>query len=398
MLSSSALLLLLSSIVVVVNSFSIVPQHSPQKILGSRVCSTPTTIQAVEEDVAPAADPVAAEAEPAEEAAADSAAAASEEGGGESQPKKKYSRDRHTLFVGNLPFDTADTEIRDLFGEYGKVQLVTIPKDRNSGRSRGFAFVDMGTPEELQAAIDAVDSLMFGGRTLRVVKSVPKDQQEPKPVYKKNTVEESGYKKIYVGNIPFTTTKDDLVEYFRSVVESGEIRDVYIPLKKTGEGRGFAFVTVKEEEMDAAIDATNGQEYEGRKMVVNVPLPPGEKSERSKRNEGTKLYVGNLSFYTVTETLVEMFEEFGTVRDCYLPEDREKGGTRGFGFVTMDSDAALQAIDELDGVELDGRIIRVNEAQPKGSRPQFRDDDPDDGDFGDDGGDFYDDDDAGGDF
>lgn len=80
-----------------------------------------------------------------------------------------------------------------------------------------------------------------------------------------------------------------------------------------------------------------------------------------------KLYVGNLSFYTIPETLTQLFEEFGTVHDCYLPEDPASGGSRGFGFVTMDKDDGLQAIQELDGCEIDGRIIRVNEAQPKRS-------------------------------
>jgi RNA recognition motif-containing protein len=81
-----------------------------------------------------------------------------------------------------------------------------------------------------------------------------------------------------------------------------------------------------------------------------------------------KLYVGNLSFYTVPDTLRELFEEFGTVYDCYMPEDPSTGGSRGFGFVTMDKEAAEAAVAETDGCELDGRIIRVNEAQPKGGQ------------------------------
>ena len=56
--------------------------------------------------------------------------------------------------------------------------------------------------------------------------------------------------------------------------------------------------------------------------------------------------------------------------DCYIPVDRETGQHRGFAFVTMDPDDALRAADETDGYELDGRILRVNEAQPKGSGRQ----------------------------
>lgn len=89
----------------------------------------------------------------------------------------------------------------------------------------------------------------------------------------------------------------------------------------------------------------------------------------------TKLYVGNLSFYSTIDTIQDFFEHYGTVHDCYLPEDKETGGSRGFAFVTMDAEGAAAAIEEADGYELDGRIIRVNEAQPKGnSRGVSRDD------------------------
>lgn len=63
-----------------------------------------------------------------------------------------------------------------------------------------------------------------------------------------------------------------------------------------------------------------------------------------------------------------MFGEYGRVVDCYLPVDNETGQHRGFAFVTMDPNDAQRAADETDGYELDGRILRVNEAQPKGGR------------------------------
>lgn len=116
-------------------------------------------------------------------------------------------------------------------------------------------------------------------------------------------------------------------------------------------------------------------------MFLLTHAAPGEKAPpRRGGAQRTKLYIGNLSFYTVADTLAELFQEFGTVHDCYLPEDSTTGGSRGFGFVTMDRDDALSAIDELDGCELDGRIIRVNEAQPKRGGGSFnRRSDNDDG-------------------
>ena len=68
--------------------------------------------------------------------------------------------------------------------------------------------------------------------------------------------------------------------------------------------------------------------------------------------------------------------------DCYIPQDTERGGSRGFGFITMEESAALEAIDALDGCELEGRIIAVNEAQirRKNSKEFQKDRDDNDGD------------------
>jgi RNA recognition motif-containing protein len=177
-----------------------------------------------------------------------------------------------------------------------------------------------------------------------------------------------------MGNIPFDCTKEEVAEFYS---EYGDVTEVYVPLdSQTGNGRGFAFVTMKEEDADKAIEATNGQLFGGRKLVVSVPLAPGKKAPERQSNNRTKLYIGNLSFYTVRDTLVEIFSEFGTVHDCYLPEDPSTGGSRGFGFVTLDKDVATTAISEIDGCEVDGRMIRVNEAQPKGRR-SFNDEDDD---------------------
>jgi RNA recognition motif-containing protein len=217
----------------------------------------------------------------------------------------------------------------------------------------------MSSKEDMQAAVDAYDGSTFGGRVIRVTESVAKENVEKKP---KRKVAEGGGK-LYVGNLPFDAGKAELMDYY---AEHGDVLEVYIPINpSTGTGRGYAFVTMKEGDVEGAIAATNGIEFMGRPLVVNIPLPPGEKAP-NPRAKTTKLYGGTLSFYTVVETLAELFEEFGPVADCYLPEDPATGGSRGFGFVSMDKEAAMSAINELDGCELDGRIIRVNEAQPKG--------------------------------
>jgi RNA recognition motif-containing protein len=81
---------------------------------------------------------------------------------------------------------------------------------------------------------------------------------------------------------------------------------------------------------------------------------------------GNRLYVGNLSFNTSAETLRECFSEVGEVTDVHIVSDRETGRSRGFGFVTMSTaEQATNAIAQMDGATLDGRALRVNEAEER---------------------------------
>ena len=81
------------------------------------------------------------------------------------------------------------------------------------------------------------------------------------------------------------------------------------------------------------------------------------------------IYVGNLSFRTDDEELREVFAEFGDVASAKVIMDRETDRSRGFGFVEMDSDdEGKAAIEALDGAEVSGRNLRVNEAKPRERR------------------------------
>ena len=83
----------------------------------------------------------------------------------------------------------------------------------------------------------------------------------------------------------------------------------------------------------------------------------------------TRLYVGNLNFNTTAETIREEFGGLGEVTDVHLVMDRETGRPRGFAFVTMGSPAeATKAINEMNGKMVDGRPLRVNEAEERAPR------------------------------
>jgi len=84
---------------------------------------------------------------------------------------------------------------------------------------------------------------------------------------------------------------------------------------------------------------------------------------------GNRLYVGNLAFHTTEDTLMRTFAQCGDVTEAKLVIDRETGRSRGFGFVAMaSSEDAMRAIEQLNGSDLDGRALRVNEAEERRPR------------------------------
>jgi len=84
---------------------------------------------------------------------------------------------------------------------------------------------------------------------------------------------------------------------------------------------------------------------------------------------GNRLYVGNLSYESSAESLRSAFAEFGEVTDAHVVMDRESGRSRGFGFITMaTAQDAQKAMEKMNGAVVDGRPLRVNEAEERPSR------------------------------
>jgi RNA recognition motif-containing protein len=81
------------------------------------------------------------------------------------------------IFIGNLDFNTAEDDLRQLFSQYGSVGRVAIMTDRDTGRSRGFAFVEMANTDEGHKAIQSLNGTQLGGRTINVNEGRPKPER-----------------------------------------------------------------------------------------------------------------------------------------------------------------------------------------------------------------------------
>jgi len=85
------------------------------------------------------------------------------------------------MYVGNLAFSVTDSELEKLFSSCGTVKSAQVITDRESGRSKGFGFVEMSSTDEMEAAIEKYDGTELDGRTIKVNKAKPREERAPRP-------------------------------------------------------------------------------------------------------------------------------------------------------------------------------------------------------------------------
>jgi len=286
-----------------------------------------------------------------------------------------------TAYVVNLSYSTTLQQIHSLFSEHAAVTKVYMPFDKQDPqRSKGYAFVSVGSKEDLDKVIGSLHESQMDGRTIFVTEAKPrspKSSDDAEKTPSPSTRTQNSSTKLYVGNISYETSPEDLVNLFSPY---GKVIDTYLPVDgSTGTPRGFAFVTISSDDVETAIQEVDGMEFNGRVIAVNKPLPRGQKASLNKRQSSPptsrrnseasntmKLYVGNLSFDADEDDIRMLFERFGPLSDVYVPVDQGTGRRRGFAFVTLNAEDAPAAIEETDGLEVGGRVLRVNAAQPRG--------------------------------
>jgi RNA recognition motif-containing protein len=94
-------------------------------------------------------------------------------------PRNTKEQVRMRIYVGNLPYTTTEESLREAFEQYGAVESATVVRDGDTGRSRGFGFVEMNSTEEAQAAIDGLNGTELDGRALTVNEARPQQQRRP---------------------------------------------------------------------------------------------------------------------------------------------------------------------------------------------------------------------------
>ena len=199
------------------------------------------------------------------------------------------AEDSRKLFVAGLPDSITEDVLRQLFEATGGVVAeVTLPRDRATGRPRGFGFVTMSTTDECNVARESLHGSFQGGRSISVrpFESAPPKREAgdrpgimggdrggggsgPRSSGPASSQIESPDRKIYIGNLPYDATPEE-VEAVVNATGGGPVVRVIMPADPDGRKRGFAFAYMASQEAArGAIDLLKGAEVRGRRLVVN---------------------------------------------------------------------------------------------------------------------------------
>jgi nucleolin len=184
------------------------------------------------------------------------------------------------LFVGNLSWNIDEEWLTREFEEFGELQGVRIITDRDSGRSKGFGYVEFTNAENGAKALEARNGYELDGRGLRVDFSAPRDanasqtpqQRQNDRAAKFGDVKNPPAQTLFVGNISFEADESTLTEYFQ---EHGSINSIRLPTdRETGAPKGFGYVEMGSiEEAQAAFEALQGADVAGRPIRLDYAAP-----------------------------------------------------------------------------------------------------------------------------
>jgi nucleolin len=191
------------------------------------------------------------------------------------------TEDARKLFVAGLPDSISEEVLRQLFEATGGTVLeVSLPRDRTSGRARGFGFVTLETPEQAERARKSLDGSFQAGRPISVRPfqggSGRKDARTPEaPSASSSSSGSTEDRTLYVGNLPYDATAEEVEQLLTRCGVSPVLR-VHLPVGPDGRPRGFGFVTLPTAEaVQQSLGALANADVRGRRVMVKVAHPRG---------------------------------------------------------------------------------------------------------------------------
>ncbi|XP_029690055.1 embryonic polyadenylate-binding protein-like isoform X2 [Takifugu rubripes] len=258
-----------------------------------------------------------------------------------------------SLYVGDLHPDVTEAMLYQKFSPAGPIMSIRVCRDIITRRSLGYAYINFQQPADAECALDTMNYDVIKGRPIRIMWS----QRDP-------GLRKSGVGNIFIKNMDESIDNKALYDTFSAF---GNILSCKVVCDERG-SKGYGFVHFETEEAaNRAIETMNGMLLNDRKVFVGHFKSRKEREEElgSKALKFTNIYIKNFGEDYNDEKLKEVFAAFGRTLSVRVMKD-ERGRSRGFGFVNFaHHEDAQKAVDEMNGKELNGKVIYVGRAQKR---------------------------------
>ncbi|XP_078423387.1 polyadenylate-binding protein 4 isoform X1 [Cetorhinus maximus] len=261
-----------------------------------------------------------------------------------------------SLYVGDLHPDVTEAMLYEKFSPAGPVLSIRVCRDMITRRSLGYAYVNFQQPADAERALDTMNFDVIKGKPIRIMWS----QRDP-------SLRKSGVGNVFIKNLDKSIDNKALYDTFSAF---GNILSCKVVCDENG-SKGYAFVHFETQDAaDRAIEKMNGMLLNDRKVFVGRFKSRKEREAElgAKAKEFTNVYIKNFGDDMDDERLKEMFDKFGKTLSVKVMTD-PNGKCKGFGFVSYEKhEDASKAVEEMNGKELNGKMLFVGRAQKKVER------------------------------
>ncbi|XP_008314455.1 polyadenylate-binding protein 4 [Cynoglossus semilaevis] len=261
-----------------------------------------------------------------------------------------------SLYVGDLHPDITEAMLYEKFSPAGPVLSIRVCRDMITRRSLGYAYVNFSQPADAERALDTMNFDVVKGKPIRIMWS----QRDP-------SLRKSGVGNVFIKNLDKSIDNKALYDTFSAF---GNILSCKVVCDENG-SKGYAFVHFETQDAaDRAIEKMNGMLLNDRKVFVGRFKSRKEREAElgAKAKEFTNVYIKNFGDDMDDEKLKELFDKYGKTLSVKVMTD-PTGKSRGFGFVSYEKhEDANKAVEDMNGMELNGKTVFVGRAQKKMER------------------------------
>ncbi|XP_073464140.1 embryonic polyadenylate-binding protein-like [Aquarana catesbeiana] len=258
-----------------------------------------------------------------------------------------------SLYVGDLHVDVTEAMLYEKFLPAGPILSIRVCRDLTTRRSLGYAYINFQQPADAERALDTMNFEVIKGRPIRIMWS----QRDP-------GLRRSGVGNVFIKNLDDSIDNKALYDTFSTF---GNILSCKVVCDENG-SRGYGFVHFETQEAATkAIQTMNGMLLNDRKVFVGHFKSRKERELEygAKVMEFTNVYIKNFGEDMTDERLKEIFSVFGNTVSVKVMVD-DNGHSRGFGFVNFGNhEEAQKAVAEMNGKEINGRMVYVGRAQKR---------------------------------